>query len=211
MSPLNSGRTPKMKPVAPKRTALIAAVDVGTDKIACLIARLKPRGPQQVLRRGSPAIDVIGLRPTEARGMKAGTVVALGLAEEAVRYAVHLAERSAKCQVESVIISMSSGRIASEHLTSTIDLPGGHIADKDISRLLAAGGRQSARDGRVVLHSLPIGYSLDAVRGVRDPRGMLASRFGVDMHVVSADMAPVRNLMLAVERCHLVIEALVAG
>jgi cell division protein FtsA len=40
---------------------------------------------------------------------------------------------------------------------------------------------------------------------------MLASRFGVDMHVVTADMAPARNLMLAVERCHLLIEALVAG
>ena len=77
--------------------------------------------------------------------------------------------------------------------------------------MLAAGGRQSARDGRVVLHSLPIGYILDEVRGVRDPRGMLASRFGVDMHLVTADMAPVRNLMLAVERCHLLIEAMVAG
>ena len=77
--------------------------------------------------------------------------------------------------------------------------------------MLAAGSRQSARDGRVVLHSLPIGYSLDDARGVRDPRGMLASRFGVDMHVVTADMAPARNLMLAVERCHLLIEALVAG
>jgi cell division protein FtsA len=211
MSPLNYGRTPKMKPVAPKRTALIAAVDVGTDKIACLIARLKPRGPQQVLRRRSHAIDVIGFSHTEARGMKAGTVVDLGQAEEAVRYAVHLAERSAKCQVESVIVSISSGRIASEHLRSAIELPSGHIADRDISRVLAAGGRQSARDGRVVLHSLPIGYILDEVRGVRDPRGMLASRFGVDMHLVTADMAPVRNLMLAVERCHLIIEAMVAG
>src|SRR5580692_2650690 len=153
MSPLNYGRTPKMKPVAPKRTALVAAVDVGTDKIACLIARLKPRGQQQVLRRRSHAIDVIGFSHTEARGMKAGTVVDLSQAEEAVRYAVHLAERSAKCQVESVIVSMSSGRLASEHLRSTVELPSGHIADKDISRVLAAGGRQSARDGRVVLHS----------------------------------------------------------
>ena len=127
MSPLNYGRTPKMKPVAPKRTALVAAVDVGTDKIACLIARLKPRGPQQVLRRRSHSIDVIGFSHTEARGMKAGTVVDLSQAEEAVRYAVHLAERSAKCQVESVIVSMSSGRIASE----APDL-GGPFVDGDL-------------------------------------------------------------------------------
>jgi len=211
MSPLNYGLTPKMKPVAPKRTALVAAVDVGTDKIACLIARLKPRPPQEVLRRRSHAIEVIGFSHTESRGMKAGTVVDLTEAEEAVRYAVDLAERSAKCQVESVILSMSAGRIASELLTAEIALQGANVTDKDISRVLAAGSRQSAREGRVVLHSLPIGYTLDDARGVRDPRGMLASRFGVDMHVVTADMAPARNLMLAVERCHLLIEALVAG
>jgi len=211
VSTLQYGLTPKMKPVAPKRTALVAAVDVGTDKIACLIARLKPRPPQEVLRRRSHAIEVIGFSHTESRGMKAGTVVDLTEAEEAVRYAVDLAERSAKCQVESVIISMSAGRIGSELLTAEIALQGAHVTDKDISRVLAAGSRQSAREGRVVLHSIPIGYTLDDARGVRDPRGMLASRFGVDMHVVTTDMAPARNLMLAVERCHLQIEALVAG
>ena len=31
---------------------------------------------------------------------------------------------------------------------------------------------------------------------MRDPRGMLARSFGVDMHVMTADMAAARNLML---------------
>ena len=57
MSPLNYGLTPKMKPVAPRRTALIAAVDVGTSKIACLIAKLRPNAqggaaPAQPCDRG---------------------------------------------------------------------------------------------------------------------------------------------------------------
>ena len=67
------------------------------------------------------------------------------------------------------------------------------------------------RDGRAVLHSLPVGYSIDGANGIRDPRGMLGARFGVDMHVVTADIAAARNLMLAVERCHLVVEAMVAS
>ena len=62
-----------------------------------------------------------------------------------------------------------------------------------------------------MLHSLPIGYALDAATGIREPRGMLGHRFGVDMHMVTADVATVRNLMLAVERCHISIEALVAS
>ena len=37
MSALQFGLTPKMKPLSPKRSALVAALDVGTSKIACLI------------------------------------------------------------------------------------------------------------------------------------------------------------------------------
>jgi cell division protein FtsA len=211
MSPLNYGLTPKMKPLPPKRVALVAAIDVGTSKIACLIAKLKPQPPQDVLRRRTHAIEVIGFSHTESLGMKAGHVVDLHDAEEGVRHAVDLAERDAKCQVEAVVVSMSAGRLTSELLSAAINLSGSTVTDRDISRVLAAGSRQSLRDGRVVLHSLPIGFALDDARGVRDPRGMLAGRFGVDMHVVTADAAPARNLMLAVERCHLTVEAVVAG
>ena len=58
---------------------------------------------------------------------------------------------------------------------------------------------------------MPIGYALDGVRGVGEPRGMLAREFGVDMHVVTADVAAARNLMLVVERCHLEVETMVAA
>jgi cell division protein FtsA len=51
MNALHYGLTPKMKPISPKRSALIAALDIGTSKIACLIARLTPHPPQEVLRR----------------------------------------------------------------------------------------------------------------------------------------------------------------
>jgi cell division protein FtsA len=211
MSPLNYGLTPKMKPLAPKRTALIAALDVGTSKIACLIARLKPQPAQDALRWRSHAIEIIGFSHTESRGVKSGHVVDLVEAEGAVRHAVDLAERSTRCQVESVVVSISAGRLSGERLSAAARISGRAVGDRDIARVLAAGSRQSAHEGRVVLHSIPIGFSLDDAHGVRDPRGMLASTFGVDMHVVTADAVPARNLLLAVESCHLVVEAMVAG
>jgi cell division protein FtsA len=85
------------------------------------------------------------------------------------------------------------------------------VGDDDIARVLAAASRYSVRDGRAVLHSLPIGYRLDAAHGIREPRGMLGHRFGVDMHMVTADVATVRNLMLTVERSHLAVEAMVSS
>jgi cell division protein FtsA len=138
-------------------------------------------------------------------------VVNLADAEEVVRQAIDLAEQDAGVQLESVAVSVSSGRLASELYAASVNVAGPTITDGDIARVLAAGSRHSVRHGRVVLHSLPIGFALDDVRGIGEPRGMLAQRFGVDMHVVTADAAAIRNIMLAVEHCHLSVESMAAA
>ncbi|MBI3434044.1 MAG: cell division protein FtsA [Proteobacteria bacterium] len=199
-----------MKPLAPRRSAIVAALDIGTSKIACLVARLRPIPPQDVLRRRTHVVEIMGFGHTSAGGMKAGAVVDLAAAEEAMRNAIDLAESMAAVQIESAVVSLSAGRITSELFAASVDVAGAVTGD-DIKRVLAAGSHNSARDGRVVLHSLPLGFSLDDAHGIRDPRGMLANRFGFDMHLVSSDIAPARNLMLAVERCHIGVEALVAS
>jgi cell division protein FtsA len=211
MSALQLGLTPKMKPLPPNRSVLVAALDVGTSKIACLIGRLKPRPPQEVLRLRSHSVDVVGFGHTVARGMKAGTVIDLAEAEAAVRQCADLAERSARMQLDAVVVSVSAGRPASELISASIEVAGSAIGERDIARVLTAGSRHSARAGRAVLHSLPIGYVLDHTGGIRDPRGMLARQFGIDMHVVTADVSAIRNLMLAIERCHLDVEAMVTS
>ena len=71
--------------------------------------------------------------------------------------------------------------------------------------------RHATGEGRTVLHALPVGYALDGVKGIRDPRGMVARQFGVDMNVVTADATVAKNLMLVVERCHLNVEAMAAS
>jgi len=211
MSALQLGLAPKMKPLPPKRSVLVAALDVGTSKIACMIARLRPRPAQDASSRRTHTVDVVGFGHTLARGMKAGTVVDLADAEAAVRQCANLAERAARLQLDAVIVSISSGRPASELISASVDVVGSAIGEHDIARVLTAGSRHSARQGRAVLHSLPIGYVVDDASGIRDPRGMLARRFGIDMHVVTADASAARNLMLAIERCHLEVEAMVTS
>ena len=211
MNALGHGVTPKMRPIPTRRSVVVAALDVGSSKVVCLIGRLRPHGPQQVLTRRSHSVEVIGFGHTLARGTKAGSVVNLVQAEDAIRRAVDAAERMASVEIESVVLSISSGRPTSELFAAEIELVGSAVTENDIARVLSAGSRHSLRDGRAVLHSLPVGYSIDGVNGVRDPRGMLGSRFGVDMHVATTDIAAARNLMLAVERCHLDVEAMAAS
>ncbi len=75
MTSLDGGMAPKMRPLSHKRSSLVAALDIGTSKIACLIARLKPCAPQDALRGRSHSIEVLGISHIQARGIKAGAVI----------------------------------------------------------------------------------------------------------------------------------------
>src|ERR1700730_10368860 len=202
MTGLNRSQTPKTRPMPHKRTALAASLDIGTSKIACLIARLKPCPPNEALRGRTHAVELIGYSQIQSRGVKAGAVVDLVECEQAVRQAVALAERMAKVQVESVLLSVSGGRLQGQLIEAAADIRGGAVTTADISRVTATGMRDATGVGRTVLHALPVNYSLDGVNGIRDPKGMVARQFGVDMNVVTADATVARNLMLVVERCH---------
>src|SRR5258707_7516243 len=109
-----------MRPLSAKRSALVAALDIGTSKIACLIGRLKPQAPSEALRRRSHSVEIIGIGHTRARGIKSGSVVDLGEAEESVRQAVAAAERMAGVEADAVIVSVSAGRITSELYAATV-------------------------------------------------------------------------------------------
>ncbi|MEA2884398.1 MAG: cell division protein FtsA [Bradyrhizobium sp.] len=211
MSGLERRQTPKTRPMQQKRTALVASLDIGTSKVACMIARLKPCPTSEALRGRSHAIELIGYSQIQSRGVKAGAVVDLAECEQAVRQAVALAERMAKVRVESVLLSVSGGRLQGCLIEAAADIKGGAVTPADIIRVTSTGMRHATGDGRTVLHALPVGYALDGVKGIRDPKGMVARQFGVDMNVVTSDATVARNLMLAVERCHLNVEAMASG
>src|SRR3981189_820338 len=211
MTGLDRNQTPKTRPMAQKRTALVASLDIGTSKIACMIARLKPSPPNDALRGRSHAVELIGYSQIQSRGVKAGAVVDLAECEQAGRQAVALAEPMARVRVEAVLLSVSGGRLQGQLVEAAADIRGGSVTSEDVTRVTSTGMRHATGEGRTVLHALPVGYTLDGVKGIRDPRGMGARASGVDMNVVTADATVAKNLMLVVERCHLNVEAMAAS
>ena len=212
MSAFNRNQAPKTRPMSGKRSALVASLDIGTSKIACMIARLTPCVPSEALRGRTHAVELIGYGQIQSRGVKAGAVVDLAeCQEQAVRQTVAAAEDMAKVQVESVLLSVSAGRLQAQLVEAAADIKGGAVTSADVARITSAGMHHATGDGRTVLHALPIGYSIDGVKGVRDPKGMMARQFGVDMNVVTPDTTVAKNLMLVVERCHLNVEAMAAS
>jgi cell division protein FtsA len=201
--------TPRLKPLSPRKSAVLSVLDIGTSKIACLVARLDPVAESDLLRGRTHRARIIGIGHQRSRGLKGGVIVDLDAAEHAIRLAVDAAERMAKVEVRSVIVNMTGGRLGSQSFHAEVKLRGA-VGEGDVHRVLEAASSVASLPGRTVLHALPTGFSLDATRGINDPHGMVGETLGVDMHVVSSDQNATRNLMLAVERCHLDVEAVVA-
>ncbi|EKF43389.1 cell division protein FtsA [Nitratireductor indicus C115] len=193
-----------------RRSGIITVLDVGSSKICCIIAKLMPNEEGRALRHRTHRVRVIGIGHQQSQGVKSGVIIDLDRAEEAIRLAVDAAERMAGLTVDSLIVNVSAGRLKSETISASINLGGHEVTRSDINRVLAAGARHGLAMEREVVHSLATGFSLDAERGIRDPRGMVGSQLGVDMHILTADAAPLRNLELCINRSHLSVERMVA-
>src|SRR6185437_10974256 len=184
---MTEAMTARLKPVQPGRTSLISVLDIGSTKICCVIARLTPRAEGKALRGRTHAAEIIGFGYGKSSGIKSGVITDLDKAEQAIRSVVGMAERTAGLTLESVLVNVTAGRLGSETFSAAVSLGGQEVERADLARVLRAVNERSIRAERSIVHALPIGYSLDGQRGIRDPLGMVGEKLGVDVAVVSAE------------------------
>lgn len=186
---------------APRIVRTFAAVNIGSFRVSAMIAGVSETGEMMVLGSGHRA----------AEGIKRGYVTDMQAATYAVRDAVERAEKIANTAVKSVWVGASGAGLASQIAQVEVDIGGRRIEEDDIEHLLVAARDVIQPDGRTVLHAEPAHYTLDGADGVSDPKGLHAERLGVDIHVMLADGAPVRNISEAVQNAHLEVEAVVGS
>ncbi len=179
----------------------IAVLDVGTSKVAALIAL--------VSKDGEPRVIGTGQKPCS--GLKRGLVTNFERTEAAIRGAMDQAERAAGLQIEFVYASISAGNLDSSVASAEVDIAGASITQADMVALRAAGRARIDPNGRTVVHAQPALYALDGQAGVESPIGFHADRLGMDIHVVTADTPPLKNLDRAIKTAHLGLRTLVAS
>jgi cell division protein FtsA len=182
------------------RGSLIAALDIGTTKICCFIARVEADKPR-----------VTGIGHQVSRGLRNGAIVDLEAAGNSVAGAVHAAEEMAKDTIQHVVANLSGGFSASRLVKAEIGVAGREVGEAELQRVLNQGYLLREPGDRQIIHSVPVGFSIDDSRGIRDPRGMFGERLGVNMNIVTASAAAVRNHSAAIGRSHLEVEALVVS
>lgn len=185
---------------ADRISKVFAAVNAGSFRISAMIMGLTEGGELQVLGSGHRA----------SQGIRRGYVTDMPAATYAIRDAVERAEKNASVSVQGVWIGCSGAGLQSQVSKVEIEIGGRRIEEEDIEQLLVSARQTIQPDGRMVLHAQPAHYTLDGAHGVANPKGLHAERLGVDIHVMLADGAPVRNLTEGVQNAHLDVEAVVA-
>ncbi len=191
---------------AAMQRGVVAILDVGSSKIACLVLRFDGTdggfesegvGPLA----GQAGFRVIGAATTRSRGVKFGEISAMPETERAIRTALQAAQKMANIRVDHVIACFSGAEPRSYGLTGQIEVEDQVVTEQDISRVLSACDLPDYGMGREVLHAQPVNFALDHRSGLSDPRGQLGSNLSTDMHMLTVDAAAVQNLAHCVKRC----------
>ena len=182
------------------RNSTIAALDVGTTKVACFIAHMGSEAGD------GDAFHVTGVGHHRSRGLRSGQVTNLDEAEASVRAAVEAAEQMSNSRIDKVFLNMSCGTPQSTRVDVELAVSGHQIRDADVRRVLDHGSAQYDAGDRELIHCIPTGYSIDGGNGILDPRGMYGDKLGVNIHLVTAAIGPARNLNTVIDRCDLDVE-----
>lgn len=191
---------------AAMQRGLVAILDVGTSKIACLVLRFD--GPGHTRENdgvrslaGQSSFRVIGAATTRSRGVRLGEIDAMQETEHAIRTAVQAAQKMAKVRVDHVIACFSGAQPRSYGLDGEIELHNGAVSEQDVARVLAACEVPDFGDAREVLHAQPVNFALDHRSGLGDPRGQIGNRLACDMHLLTIDTGAVQNLLYCIKQC----------
>ncbi|WP_415184770.1 cell division protein FtsA [Phaeovulum sp.] len=193
---------------AAMQRGVIAILDVGSSKIACLVLRFD--GPESFRDSdgigplaGQSAFRVIGAATTRSRGVRFGEIDTMAETERAIRTAVQAAQKMANQRVDHVIACFAGATPRSYGLAGEIALTGEKVTEQDVARVLAACDVPNYGPGREVIHAQPVNFALDHRSGLGDPRGHVGNRLAVDMHLLTVDAAAIQNLVYCIRRCDL--------
>jgi len=205
----------KMRNAAIQR-GVIAILDIGTAKIACLILRFD--GPDRFSNSdgvgsmaGQSSFRVIGAATTRSRGVRFGEIDAMPETERAIRTAVQAAQKMANVRVDHVIAAFSGAGPRSYGLAGEVELEEPVVTDADVSHALAACDVPDYGAGREALHAQPVNFALDHRSGLGDPRGQNGNTLAVDMHLLTVDTGVVENLLYCIKRCDLELAGLASS
>jgi cell division protein FtsA len=180
---------------------IISAIDVGTTKVATIVANVKAEDD----------IEVLGVGVVPCRGLHKGVVVNMDEARQSIAASVREAQRISGIRIDSAYVGVTGRHISSLNNRGVVAIPRDDrlVRTQDLKRVLSAARNIAVAEGKRVIHAIPRSYALDGQEGVIQPVGMHGSRLDVETHIVTASVTSIQNLAKCVRSIGVDVEDLI--
>ncbi len=185
-----------------KNDNLIVSLDVGTSKVTTIVATVSNDGKIQFAGKGVSENN---------KGMIAGSVVNMDSTREAVQKSITEAEKVADVHIKSVILGISGEHINSINSHGVVTVRGREVAQTDMERVIDQAKNISLPSDRKIV-GVEVGeYLVDDQSGIKNPRGMSGKRLEVKVHIITASIAMIQNLVKSVVDVGIQVEGIMVN
>ncbi len=172
---------------------IIQAVDIGTTKVAAIIARETPSGK----------LEILGIGVSPSFGVIRADVTNISRTVDAIQKAVKIAEKQSGIPFTEAYVGIAGSHINSLQHRAILMRPNYDdvISQKDIDKLKEDTLRLPLPPGDMIIEILPQDYKVDHNQNIQEPIGMPGNKIEANIHVITGSKIAVNNI----RRC--IIEA----
>lgn len=177
----------------------IAALDIGSSKVVCIIAE----------KTSDNQIKVCGIGHQLSEGIRSSLITDVKKAERSILAAINAAEKMSGETIEEVFCSINGCNITSEHISVEIRISGHEVTNRDVEQIIKKGLETLDKRDTETLNKFALDYKIDKNEGIKDPVGMYGEMLSTNMHFVTASQTAIRNLKSALAKCHLNVSSFI--
>ncbi len=178
---------------------IVVGLDIGTSKIAAVIAKVRSDGVP----------EVVGFGTAPSKGLRKGVVSDIDLTVQAIQQAVDEAERMSGITAERVFVGIAGTHIRSWNSHGMVAIRNREVTEEDVRRVIEAARTVPISSDQRVLHTIPRSFTIDGQAGIRQPVGMSGVRLEAHVHMITGSVSAVQNITKCVERCGLQVADIV--
>ena len=177
-----------------KNQKIITGIDIGTTKIAVIIAEIDNK-----------SINILGFGESNSEGLRRGIVVNIDKTSNAIEEAITKAEEQAEIEIDSAFIGITGEHVKGINCSGTITIsnneymnPAGEkITKEDIKKVLESAEAINLPPQRKILHTLSREFKVDDNPNIINPEGLSGHRLEANVHLVTI----ARNIETDLKTC----------
>ncbi|QID17035.1 cell division protein FtsA [Nitrogeniibacter mangrovi] len=178
---------------------LVVGLDIGTSKISCLVAEVRPDG----------SLNVIGMGTHPSSGLRRGVVVNIEATVDAISRVIQEVELMADCKITDVYTGIAGSHIKSFNSNGMVAIKDKEVTPMDVERVIEVARAMPIPADQQILHILTQEFIIDGQDGVREPIGMSGVKLEVKVHIVTGAVSAAQNVIKCVRRCGLEVMDLI--